>query len=486
MKKIILLLISVFLMFTGCTRLHEPTDNDNKNGENQISEETVKNSSGEENSSSEAYQSDNENLSDNNGLQLDESRKQECKVSSGKGQTITMPCGDNARLEISFVEGSVSEDTVFEITPIKTGKDGYPGFHLNQKGSNKDVQVDYPVSICYMTTSEVAEDLRIVKFNENGDDYIIVPTYRVEAGESKGLIAFVNSFSAYGVKKVTKSDIEHAADWHELYGFDWEMNVDDQYKMIGPDGTELFLGCNICMVNKSAPSSFTMQGQYTGEAILGIGAVQFNTGTFVEGMELPLAVTLFWSDRNANLELLPIFEKEEEADPLKPISLKHRDYVGKGILNLTLDNLEFMGKDHEKGDPGMVDDEPEPYPVSVVTRGPIAYVIFEYPEIGPFKFKGSIVGHGKKTEKELPQRIEIAPLDYNSPMKDHEPDDYTVDLNNDSNPDVGVKQDSNGRIEYDGDGDKKTDVTVTTDSDGIISYDTDGDGKPDIILTPLI
>ena len=92
------------------------------------------------------------------------------------------------------------------------------------------------------------------------------------------MIAFVNSFSAYGVKKVTKADIEHAANWHERYGFDWVLEVEDQYKVLTPEGSELFIGCQILMVNRSAPSVLTMQGPYKGEAMFLYGGVETNTG----------------------------------------------------------------------------------------------------------------------------------------------------------------------------------------------------------------
>ena len=96
------------------------------------------------------------------------------------------------------------------------------------------------------------------------------------------------------------------------------------------------------------------------------------------------------------------------------------------------------------------------------------------------------MGHARKTEKELPASIEPVPLNYNSPQKDTDLDDYTVDLNDDGKQDGGIRQNSDGDLEYDGDGDNKTDITITESSDGKIYYDYDGDGKGDIEIVPLV
>ncbi len=485
MRKIILLLICALMVFSGCALSRQQAPDHIQSGSGRSADETDNPSEGLPSDKQDDKKPDPESADDgisSTTWQPDPSQSVEIQLGSGKARTIAIPCGDNASLDISFIEGSVIGDTVFEVTPLTA--DGYPGFILEEKGAGGHVLIDYPASICYMTTEKIPDDLRIVKLDENGGIDAIVPCYRVKAGGSSGLIAFVNSFSAYGVKKVTKADIEHAANWHERYGFDWVLEVEDQYKVLTPEGSELFIGCQILMVNRSAPSVLTMQGPYKGEAMFLYGGVETNTGAFVEGMEVPLVFAYRESDMNAGLTLYPVFSKEEEESGLIRLNLK--DFVGKGIFNLTVDMIEFMGEEFDEDHEGFVEDESEPCPVSVITRGPVAYATIYYPMLGPLKFKGSIVGHARKTEKELPASIEPVPLNYNSPQKDTDLDDYTVDLNDDGKQDGGIRQNSDGDLEYDGDGDNETDITITESSDGKIYYDYDGDGKGDIEIVPLV
>lgn len=490
MKKTIILLILTIMFFTGCTLSRQETP-DRVQGNPGALEDITKDPSessrqiNEDQTGSSAQDENQEPLDsamNGTGWELVPSQAAEIHVSPDEARAIAIPSGDHASLDISFAEGSVSEDTVFKVTPLTAG--GYPGFVLEEKGAEGNVLIDYPAGICYMTTEEIPDDLRIVKLDKNGGIDAIMPCYRIKAGDCNGLMTFVNSFSAYGVKRVSRADIDHAAYWHEKYGFDWILEVEDQYKIIAPEGTELFFGCQMRMVNKSAPSLLTMQGPYHGEAIFLYGGVETNTGAFVEGMEVPLVFAYSESDRNASLTLYPIFSREEEESGLIRLNLK--DFAGKGILNLSVDMFEFMGEEFNEDDEGFVENEPEPCPVSVITRGPIAYVNVPYPMLGTLKFKGSIVGHARKTEEELPARIEPVPLNYNSPLNDFSLEDDTVDFDGDGSQDTGIRQNSDGDLEYDGDGDNHTDITISEDSDGKIYYDYDGDGQGDIEIVPLV
>lgn len=500
MKKVILLILCLALTFPGCSRRHEavdeienddeittsrPKDRDKGSGEEDPEKDAPNPQETEDPSENpDTHGEGNEDdLSGKIGShRFDASKKEAITLKPGESQTLSFPWGENALLEITFTDGAVDEDTVFEITPEADNGSGYPGFHLNGKDGAESVQINYPASICYMTADEIPEDLRIVKYGYDGAYDYIVPTYRVKTEKGNGLIAFVNSFSAYGVKRVTKADIEYTADAHESYGFDWVLNIDDAYKIMTPEGVEAIFACKISMENTSAPSSFTMQGLYKGEAMLASGVVELETGEYIEGMEIPLAFAMYVCDRNAQLTLLPILDEHEDDNPLAPISLRHRDYVGKAIFSMKIEALGFMGEEFDEDHEG-VNQEPDDYPVAVITRGPMAYATIDYPGLGVLTFKGSIVGHGKKTENEIRERIELAPLEFNSPLKEIQADNYSVDLNGDGKMDAGARFiDSGDPLEYDRDGDGKTDITVNQNPDGSIDYDTDGDGEADIIL----
>jgi|GEM_PF-1339152 len=500
MKKVILLILCIALIFPGCSRRQEAvrdrenddeittsglkdsdkgSDKEDPEPDKPVRQETKKPSQDPDEQQGDIADDSSGKTSSH---RFDASKKVDLALKPGENQTVSLPWGDNALLEITFTDGAVNEDTVFEITPEVDNGSGYPGFHLSEKGGSESVRINYPASICYMTTDEIPEDLRIVKYSEAGAFDLIVPSYRVKTEKGNGLIAFVNSFSAYGVKRVTKADIEYTADAHESYGFDWVLRIDDEYKIMTPDGAEAIFACKISMENTTAPSSFTMQGLYQGEAMFATGVVQLETGEYIDGMEIPLAFAMFECDRNAQFTLLPVLDAKEDANPLAPISLRHRDYAGKAMFSMKIEALGFMGEDFDGDDEG-VNQEPEDYPVAVITRGPMAYATVDYPGLGVLTFKGSITGHGKKTEDEIRERIEIAPLNYDSPVKEIQADNYSVDLNGDGKSDAGANYNYiDDRLEYDRDGDGKTDITVTQNADRSIDYDTDGDGEADIIL----
>ncbi|SCG84365.1 hypothetical protein DW1_2805 [Proteiniborus sp. DW1] len=474
MKIKFLLLICILLILSGCSSKQPEKLEDIK----QAIDQTVGNITSEV----------SEKALNQGKPVFDESQKEEHVISSETSKVITFSCGNNARLDIAFSEGSVENERIFEVSPISSsfiGKNNYAGFYLTEKGTTGSVEVNAPVTICYMTTDEIPEDVRIVKYGEEGEEDIVVPGYRIKTKEGNGLMAFVNSFSGYGVKKVSKGQIARMADMLEKYGFDWVLDVDDHYKIMLPDGTETMLQCRVLMENTTSPYFYSMQGTYNGQAKLGLYGAK-DVGLEIEGFNLPLIFGLMYGDDNASFKLIPVFEEYDTIGgtgvPL--VSLIPKGYVGKGMFQLVLDGLEYMGGEHESED-----DEAEPIPFTVFTRGPIAYLNIHYYGLGYMKFQGSIVGHAKKTEKELPTpigEIELVPLTQDVPLSEYKPDDNTVDINNDDKPDVSVDDSPGNEIKFDNNGDGKADITIRESDDGGIEYDMDGDGKPDITIYPLI
>lgn len=252
MKMKFLFLLCAFILLVGCSSNPSEKLDDVKQAIDQRTENIV-----------------NEVVGDQGKPVFDESLKEEHIIDSETSKVITFPCGNNARLDIAFTEGSVESERTFELSPVKAssiGNNQYAGFYLTEKGSEESVEIKAPASICYMTKDEIPEDMRIVKFGENGQEDIVVPGYRVKTKDGNGLIAFVNSFSGYGVKKVSKVQIERMANMLQESGFDWVLDVDDHYKVMLPDGSETMLQLRMVMENTTSPYFYSMQGKYNGQA----------------------------------------------------------------------------------------------------------------------------------------------------------------------------------------------------------------------------
>ena len=155
MRKVILLLICVLMVFSGCALSRQQAPDHIQSGSGGSADEPDNPSDSSPSDKQDDKKPDPESADDgmnSTTWQPDPSQSVEIQLGSGKARTISIPCGDNASLDISFVEGSVIGDTVFEVTPLTS--EGYPGFILEEKGAGGHVLVDYPASICYMTTEK--------------------------------------------------------------------------------------------------------------------------------------------------------------------------------------------------------------------------------------------------------------------------------------------------------------------------------------------
>lgn len=475
MRRSLAFLFTFLILFGGCSRL-SPTTNEGDLQKKPQDHPAVATEDPDSPDSPGVIQE---------GLVLDDSQKADYTVTSKDNTLITLPCGSDAKLEVSFPMGAVDNDRQLTVTPVKSapGKDDdylSKGFFIAEKASTESVVINRPASIYYITSNDIPEDVSIIKYDETGNGYKVVPTQCFEMNGCHGLITFVDSFSAYGVKKVTQQEREAMYDRITDSGFNWHLEIDDHFRVIAEDGTDLTLIFKMFADNRESPGYLAMSGPYKGQAALGLYFMK-DVGAELEGMEIPAVAGLVEKDDKASITLYPILDPELGENALP--SLKFNDYTGKGKLLLTLDMVGFMGLD---GDDGEVIEDISEVPFSIITRGPIAYATLNYEGYGYMSFKGSIVGQARvEGEEPNPPELEIAPLVAQDEISHYEPEDYSADLNDDGRPDASLEPDGKADIHYDNNGDGKTDITVWENEDGSFSYDENGDGKADLTLFPL-
>ncbi len=410
-------------------------------------------------------------------LILDDAETAEHKIPTTGG---FISISDNeGRFDIVFTEGSVEKDKIFNVSPIKSipnKNEEYlsTGFYLSENGSKDHVELKMPASICYSTDKELPANAMIVKYNEDGSEYSIIPTQRISIDGVNGLIAMVQSFSGYGVKTVTQEEIDQMGDELVKEGFDWVLKVDDEYtkEIPGVDAGEVNFTASLelSMENTEGKDSWTMHGPYKGDASLSVGV-----DISVEGQSF--SSSFIGNVENESFTLYPVPKVyEATGDGLPLVGLVPEFYMGIGSLNFKwshvqsenegTDVVDIMGMFGASGD--MAD---QTVTFTVITNGPYAEVtLVDFNMLGPMEYDGLIVGHGKDAQKEPdPIPLEDLAARYREKME----------------REAQVKSNSDGSVSLDKNGDGKNEITVSTTESGSFSYDMNGDGVEDFELAPL-
>lgn len=384
----------------------------------------------------------------------------EYRALAQESQVFSVACGENARLDIFLPAGALGSDTLLDLKALEGGN--APGFSLNEKGG-KGLTLQAPAAICYVTSGELPENACIIKYSDNGKGYTPVPSQRFRRGETSGLVAFVQSFSSYGVKVVTDEELSAMADELERTGFHWVLSVDDKNGFTETYEEEVITETiyeatlDMTLVNVKAPTPYVMHGNYQ-------GAAKMLSDVKVRMDGAPMFFSLVEAtDDMASITLYPVFQ-EYEPEPgsgLPPlVGLIPVRYEGEGTLHMknpvdkgetvSEHGINFMevARQFEEGGLDLPGLQEEDIHVIVITEGPMAYVTLVLQQGKSVTFTGSIVGVSAE------QKIEIAPLI----------------------PDAGQQ---NKQVE-------KTKTTCTENADGSYDYDMDGDGKIDFTLYPLI
>ena len=380
-----------------------------------------------------------------------------------EANVLSVACGENARIDISLPAGVFGSDKLLELIPLEGGDLLVPGFSLNEKGGS-NLTLQAPAGICYVTTGDLPENACIVKYSHDNQYTKPVPTHRFQWGKTSGLVAFVNEFSSYGVRVVTKAELEEMADELEDKGFHWRLLIEDKDGFNETNSDEWITGetnyqasLDMVLFNIDAPSPYVMHGQYRGAAKM-VSDVKVT----MEGAPMFFSIVEA-TDDNASLTLYPVFQEyePEPASGLPPLSgLIPIRYEGKGTLHMKdpIDlgpemsehgiNLMTVAREFEQSGIDLPGLQEENLPVTIVTEGPIAYVTLALKEGRSLTFTGSIVG------RSADQKIEIVPLV----------------------PESGKE---NKQVE-------KSETTCIENPDGSFDYDMDGDGIIDFTLYPLI
>lgn len=394
---------------------------------------------------------------------IPDNRETEVRISAKQAQILSVECGKHARMDISLPVGTIKSDTLLELRPLTGGDFLAPGFTLTEKGE-EGLTLQAPAGICYVTSGELPKNACIVKYSENGKDYTPIPSQRFQRGETSGLVAFVQSFSSYGVKVMTDEELSAMADEMERAGFHWTLRVDDKDGFIETNAEDGISGetiyeatLDMTLVNTEAPASYVMHGPYHGAA-----KMLSDVKVTMEGA--PMFFSLVEAtDEAASLTLYPVFQ-EYEPEPgsgLAPLSsLIPIRYEGKGTLHMKNPkdlggaasehgiNLMEVARQFEEGGLDLPGLQEEAFPVTIVTEGPMAHVTLALREGKSLTFTGGIVGMSAD------QKTEIVPLTHDAGQQNKQAE--------------------------------KSKTTCTENPDGSYDYDMNGDGKTDFTLFPLI
>lgn len=418
-------------------------------------------------------------------LVLDGIKKTQHSISASEGGFISIS-SEEGRFDIVFLQGSIENDSTFEVSPImrisESNKEYFStGFYLSEKETGEGVTLKAPASICFTTDKQIPENTMIVKYNEKGDGYTVIPTWQISISGTRGLIAMVEGFSGYGIRTVTQGEIDSMADELVKKGFDWVLTSDDEYTQVIPgiDGGQVTLTghLNMEMTNSQGTDAWLMQGAYSGAASLIAGI-----DIFVEGES-------FFSDFNgetveASLMLYPVPKVYPSINGgPELVGLVPEYYIGSGTLKFQWAHTQPGKAGTDIFDMGMMfgmsgELSEQLVSFSVITSGPFAKItLLDFNSMGPMIYDGMIVGHGKSitaTQPELKPGPKLEALDISE--RYHE--DMLKMAQAKANPDGGVSMDK--------DGDGKYILTVTPGDDGVFYYDLNGDGERDLELAPLV
>lgn len=410
-------------------------------------------------------------------LIYDESKTTQYNIPSNGG-FISISNNDE-RFDIIFTENSIEKDMTFNVSPIneipnKNQEFFSYGFYLSEKGSDDSVKLKIPASICYTTSKEIPKNTVIVKYNEDGNGYNVVPTQRITIKGVNGLIAMVPSFSGYGIKTVSQEEIDKMGDTMTESGLDWVLKVDDEVIMNipGEEGGEVNFSTNLqlLMENTERKDSWVMHGVYNGDACLNIGV-----DISIEGQNFSSNFT--GNAGNESFRLYPVLKVYDAVDNGLPlVGLAPENYIGIGILHFKWNHIKSDNGGADIVDIAALfgaagDAQDQSVMFSVVTNGPYAeLVLVDFNNLGTLAYDGIIVGHEKNRPKDL-DSIELVDL----------AEKYREKMSRNKK----IKDNSDGSVSYDKNGDGKNTITVNKAENGSLNYDINGDGEYDIEIAPL-
>ncbi len=324
-------------------------------------------------------------------LELDRYNAVSSTLSAKEGGFAGLTLPDNSKVRVMFPPESVEKDVPFSISPVISlpVEDDLTisrGFDIEFQETGSSWGFLFPAVIQFVFDRALPEGASIVKYSNDGKDYLPVRSTITSRDGMTYLTAGVTGFSAYGVRGLTSAEIEAQADRLEEKGFDWVIQIDDKKEgVVSPDGTQCTMIFKMNVVNSG---DFFMD-DFIGEAsFLSVGAKEV-------GALIPAVGAIEVKDANVEFSLVapldPPVKTEDGLTTIEP--LVRRDWTSSGKFRFVMSMVGFMGIEMEPDDANQ-DALEVPYEVSIY--GPRVVVTLRIPGFEEMNFRGKIIGHGKK------------------------------------------------------------------------------------------
>ena len=310
-------------------------------------------------------------------------------VREGGFASLTLP--DKSEARVMFSPESIEKDVSFNVSPVISlplEDDAVisRGFDIEFQEAGNAAAFSFPAVIQFVFDRALPEGASIVKYSNEGKDYLPVRSTITSRDGLTYLTAGVTGFSAYGVRELTSAEIEALADQLEEKGFDWVIRIDDKKEgVVSPDGTQ----CTMIFRMSAVNSGDFFMDNFKGEAsFLSVGAKEV-------GAVIPAAGAMEVKDSDVEFSLVapldPPIKTEDGLTTIEP--LVKRDWTSSGKFRFVMSMVGFMGIEMEVDD---ADQDAFEVPYEVSIYGPQAVVTLRIPGFEEMDFRGSIIGHGKK------------------------------------------------------------------------------------------
>lgn len=389
------------------------------------------------NSSSAANESINMQSS-SKGITIDTTKKTEKTIVDKKSCSFAIPSG-NGVFTVSLPEGSAAAGKKLTVTGLQGKMENIvsPGFLLEETGKpGEHVELNTPATITYLQEEPIPEDICIVKYSEDGKSFEPVACQRIKLNGANGLYAIVDSFSPYGLGKVTKEQLKKLME----NGFVWvlEASNGNGYRLTENIADAKSLDINFHIKAASTPfyGSFADNTSLFNLKLLdpdrGVHRGIFDVNVFgvskdeksaeIEGHKLPLAVGTQLADDNLRIRMVPEYidmlaPLEKDDGPLAPLTKPNLiapeviGYRGWGVASLRLKDYVGPLMDEFKAHAGSK--VMAKIPLIIRVREGVAKVYFSFGQFGRICLKGTYVGKGVKEA--------AAPPELKDPKKDYSP-----------------------------------------------------------------
>lgn len=307
-------------------------------------------------------------------------------ISAKESGGLSIVTADGADISVIFPEQSLEKDTVIVLRPLTTAPLNdkelvVKGFRIEEKGKGgQGPRLSSSAVIRIALKIPIAGDVSIIKYADDGKNYDVIPTLIEVEGQTTIFTAEVDAFSGYGIRKVTKQQIQDAADKRAKRNFTWAIEFKDSKEMKAPDGTQVKMTLDMTAVNPSG----SMSGLYAGAATLvSTGVKQTEVLPFAAQAKLKASQVKFKAAWNIKLTSLP------EPKPHKAPPLVKGDLRAKGSMKFAMSIASILNPETEV--------ETVDIPFELFTIGSRAIITFILPDAEKLAFvNGTFTRKGKK------------------------------------------------------------------------------------------